>query len=85
VEHLIDASLGQAPALPANIRLRRKGVPGTITLSYYKTRVNYWRKKFYKIGPWIVFGPQKNLIIVGDIEFVAETLFGPTQLLWPAS
>ncbi len=50
-----------------------------------QTLVNYGRKKFYNIGPWIVFGPQKNLIIVADIEFVAETLFGPSQLLWPAS
>ncbi len=36
MEHLKGASLGQAPALPANIRLDWKGLPGTNTLDYYK-------------------------------------------------
>jgi hypothetical protein len=36
VWHLKDASLGQALALPANIRLGRKGLPGTNTLAYYE-------------------------------------------------
>ena len=29
------SSLGQAPALPGNIRLGWKGLPGTNTLTYY--------------------------------------------------
>jgi len=32
---LKGASLGQATALPANIRLGWKGLPGTNTLAYY--------------------------------------------------
>ncbi len=36
VEHLKGATLGQAPALPANIRLGWKGLPGTNTLAYDK-------------------------------------------------
>ncbi len=35
VEHLKGASLGKSPALPANIRLGCKGLPGTNTLAYY--------------------------------------------------
>ncbi len=35
VEHLKDATLGQAPALIANVRLGWKGLPGTNTLAYY--------------------------------------------------
>jgi hypothetical protein len=30
-----SALLGYAPALPANIRLGRRGLPGTNTLAYY--------------------------------------------------
>jgi hypothetical protein len=36
MEHLKGASLGQALALPANIRLGWKGFPGTNTLAYYE-------------------------------------------------
>jgi hypothetical protein len=36
VEHLKGASLGQAPALPANIRLGWKGLSRTNTLSYFE-------------------------------------------------
>ncbi len=36
VEHLKGAYLGKAPALVANIRLGRKGLPGTTTLVYYE-------------------------------------------------
>jgi hypothetical protein len=45
VEHLKRASLEYAPALPANIRLGWKGLPGTNTLAFYG------RKKFYNTGP----------------------------------
>jgi hypothetical protein len=38
--------------LLTNIRLSWKGLPRTNTLAYYKTLVNYDRKKFYNIGPW---------------------------------
>jgi hypothetical protein len=36
VEHLKGALLGQAQALPANIRIGLKGLPGTNTLAYYE-------------------------------------------------
>jgi hypothetical protein len=36
VEHLKGASLGQAPGLPANIRLGWRGLLGTNTLAYYE-------------------------------------------------
>jgi hypothetical protein len=36
VEHLKSASLGLAPALPANIRPGFKGLPGTNALAYYE-------------------------------------------------
>ncbi len=36
VQHLKDASLGYAQALPANIRLNWKGLPGTSASAYYK-------------------------------------------------
>jgi len=36
VEHLKGALLGLAPALPSNIRLGRKGMPGTDILAYYE-------------------------------------------------
>ncbi len=41
----------KAPALPANIKLGWKGLPGTNALAYYEI-VTYGRKKFYNIGPW---------------------------------
>jgi len=36
VEYLKGASLRQAPALPANIRLGWESLPGTNTLAYYQ-------------------------------------------------
>jgi hypothetical protein len=36
VEHLKGASLGEAPALSANIRIGWKGLPEANTLAYYK-------------------------------------------------
>jgi hypothetical protein len=36
VEHLNGVLLGYAPALPANVRLGKKGLPGTNALAYYK-------------------------------------------------
>ncbi len=50
VEHLKGASLGLTPALPANIRLGWKGLPGTNALAYYEKNVTYGRKKFCNIG-----------------------------------
>ncbi len=37
VEHLKGTSLGLAPALPTNIRLGWKGMPGTNAPAYYKS------------------------------------------------
>jgi len=35
-EHMKDSSVGLAPALPTNIKLGWKGLPGANTLAYYK-------------------------------------------------
>ncbi len=43
---------GVAQALLTNIKLGWKGLPGTSTLIYLQTLVNYCRQKFYNIGPW---------------------------------
>ncbi len=46
VEHLKGSSMGQIPALQADIRLSWKGLIWKNTLAYY-----YGRKNFYNIGP----------------------------------
>ncbi len=51
VEHLKGASLRQAPALTANIRLGWKGLAGTNT-SLLQKSVYYDRKGFYSTSPW---------------------------------
>ncbi len=48
-EPTLGASLGQALALPAIIRLGWKGLPDTNYLAQYE---NYNNKKFYSTGPW---------------------------------
>jgi hypothetical protein len=50
VEHLKDASLRLAPALPANIRLGWKAARDQHSSLLGKS-VNYNRKKFCRIGP----------------------------------
>jgi len=52
VEQLKGATIGLALALPANIRLGWKGLPGTNILAFYNKSVNYGHKKFYSAGPW---------------------------------
>ncbi len=37
-------------AFSPKIKLSWKSFPGTNTLAFYKTFLNYWRKKFYNIG-----------------------------------
>ncbi len=54
MEHLKGASLGQALALPTNIRLGWKGSAWTNALAFYEV-VTYGCKKFYNIGPWSSF------------------------------
>jgi hypothetical protein len=49
VEQLKGASLGLAPALPANIKLDWIGFPGTNTLAYYENSL-ITNKKFFNIG-----------------------------------
>jgi hypothetical protein len=51
MEHLKGASLGQASALPANIRLSWKGFAGQ-TLWLIAKISKLRTKKFYNIGPW---------------------------------
>jgi hypothetical protein len=56
VEHLIGASLGKAPALPANIRLGWKGLPGTNTLAYYENPYITAVRSFTVQAPGIGWG-----------------------------
>jgi hypothetical protein len=51
VEPLKGASLRSATTLLTNIRLGRKGIPGTNTLAYYELSLNYGHKMFHNIGP----------------------------------
>ncbi len=50
MQDLKGALLEKALALPANIRLGWKGLPGTKAQAYYE--LFFDRKKFYNIGPW---------------------------------
>jgi hypothetical protein len=56
VEHLQGASLRLALALPAIIRLGRKGLPGKNTLAYYENLKITDRKSFIIFGPGINSG-----------------------------
>jgi hypothetical protein len=48
---LSGASIGKAPALPAIIRLGRKGLPGTNPLAYYKNSKIMAVKHFIGLAP----------------------------------
>jgi hypothetical protein len=50
VEHLKGAPLVYGPALPENIRLGRKGLPGTNSLAYYKNSQIMALKSFITLG-----------------------------------
>jgi hypothetical protein len=50
VEHLKKSSIGQVPALPANIRPGWEGLPGTNTSLLLKF-VNNKQKSFVTLGP----------------------------------
>jgi hypothetical protein len=50
VKQLKGASFGEALALPANIILVLKGLPGPNTLDLLRKSVFYGRKIFYRIG-----------------------------------
>jgi hypothetical protein len=50
VEHLKGASLVYGLTLPANIRLGRKGLPGTNSQAYYKNSQNMALKTFITLG-----------------------------------
>jgi hypothetical protein len=52
VAHLARSPIGLAPALPRNIRLDWKSLPGTNTLAITKIR-NLRPQKIYNIGPWL--------------------------------
>jgi hypothetical protein len=51
VEHLKNALLGLAPALPTNIRLSWKGSSGTNTLEYYVHLESTAVKSFITLAP----------------------------------
>jgi hypothetical protein len=50
VEHLKDASLGQALALSTNISIGWKGLPGTNPIAYYKELQIMDIKRFITLG-----------------------------------
>jgi len=54
VEHLKSASFSQAPALPPNMRLGYKGLPGTNTLTYYENPYITDIKSFITLGPGVI-------------------------------
>ncbi len=66
--YLSGESLGEAPALSANIKVGWKGLVGTNTLAYYEN----WTKKFYNIGPF-----QKLFLKIGkfykEVTLIADT------------
>ncbi len=72
MELLKGNSLGYAMALPANIRLGRKGLPGKKHSSLLRKLVNYGRKKFYNIGPRLKIFPTGHR----DLE-LTHVLDGP--------
>ncbi len=51
MEHRKDASLGYAPALPTNISLGWKGLPGTNTLANYENPQITALKSFIGLAP----------------------------------
>jgi hypothetical protein len=55
LEHLKGASLGYAPALPTNIRLGWRSLPGTNTLAYYEDPQITDVKGFVGLARVIVF------------------------------
>ncbi len=60
---LKGAPLKYTPALSANIRLGRKSLLETNTLSYYENLLITEEKKFYNIGPWsIILYPKATMV-----------------------
>ena len=59
VENMKGVSLGKALALPANIRLGWKGLPGTNTLAYYQKAYLTAVKSFITsaTGPYLLQWP----------------------------
>ncbi len=49
--HQKGALLGQTPALPTNIRLGWKGLPGTNTQAYYENQYIMDVKSFIRLAP----------------------------------
>jgi hypothetical protein len=46
-----DRTLGLALALPANIKLARKYLPGTNTLAYFKRLAEVKKRRFISLTP----------------------------------
>jgi hypothetical protein len=63
------STLGKLLALPTNIRLGWKGLPGTIALACIKSHI-YVRKKFYDIGQWLYFLALKQNKMVKIISII---------------
>ncbi len=65
MKHLSGAPLkGRPLALPANIRLGWKSLPGTNTLAYYENQINYGRNKFYSAGPCGLYYKTITIVIM---------------------
>ncbi len=65
--HLKDASvglLGYALALPANIKLSWKGLPGTNTLAYYENPQITTVKSFIVQAPGVACRANSNIVSV---------------------
>jgi len=72
VENLKEASLGYAPVLPSNIRLRWKGLPRTNTLNYCENLLIKYIKRFVALG----FNSQSKTYFVTDGKSKqAESIF----------
>ncbi len=54
VEHLKGPLLGKAPALPANLRLGWRGLPGKNILAYYEKPQITVVKSFITLAPGVV-------------------------------
>jgi hypothetical protein len=68
--------IGKAIALPSNIRLGWKGLPGKNTLAYYKLSENYRRIMFCNICPSFT-----KLGICPKVWQQSKPLIFPTQAL----
>ncbi len=68
LEHVKGASLRQASALPANIRLSQKGFPGSNILAYYKKLSITVVKSFLTVDGLVDIEEVVNKMTLGNIN-----------------